>query len=89
MIDLLSIAKAEADGDDLQKLFSSMFKLSAVKPKGYTNAIVWEGGNFNSNVNPIAHSLTDAYALIGTLAAIDIIGLPFYAVPMWSQLDMI
>jgi len=29
--------------------------------------------------------LTDAYALLGTVAAIDVLGLPFYAVPMWSQ----
>ena len=30
--------------------------------------------------------MTDAFALIGTVAAIDILGLPFYAVPMWSQI---
>ena len=29
--------------------------------------------------------MTDAYALLGTIAAIDVLGLPFYAVPMWSQ----
>ncbi len=86
MVDLLSIARAEANGENLEKIFSSMFRVSEIKPKGYPNAIVWEGGNFDSDVNPIAHSLTDAYALIGTIAAIDILGLPFYALPMWSQI---
>ena len=86
MVDLLSIARAEANGENLEKIFSSMFRVSEIKPTGYPNAIVWEGGNFDSDVNPVAHSLTDAYALIGTIAAIDILGLPFYALPMWSQI---
>ena len=86
MIDLLNIAQSEANGENLQKLFSSMYKPSAMRPKGYPDAIVWEGGNFDKKINPIAHSLTDAYALLGTIAAIDILGLPYYAVPMWSQI---
>ena len=86
MLDLLNIAKTEADGNDLLKLISSLYKSSEIRPKGYPNAIVWEGGNFDKNINPIAHSLTDAYALLGTIAAIDILNLPFYAVPMWSQI---
>ncbi len=86
MVDLLSIARAEANGENLEKIFSSMFRVSEIKPTGYPKAIVWEGGNFDSDVNPVAHSLTDAYALIGTIAAIDILGLPFYALPMWSQI---
>ena len=86
MVDLLSIARAEANGENLERIFSSMFRVSEIKPRGYPNAIVWEGGNFESDVNPVAHSLTDAYALIGTIAAIDILGLPFYALPMWSQI---
>ncbi len=86
MIDLLSVAKAEANGEDLQALFSSLFKTSLKKPNGYPNAIVWEGGRFDNTVKPIAHSLTDAYALLGTIATIDILGLPFYAIPMWSQI---
>ena len=86
MLDLLNIAKTEADGNDLLKLISSLYKSSDIRPKGYPNAIVWEGGNFDKNINPIAHSLTDAYALLGTIAAIDILNLPFYAVPMWSQI---
>ena len=85
MIDLLSIARTEADGGDLFKVISNMFDTTDVKPNGYPEAIVWKGGNHDQDINPVTHSLTDAYALIGTLAAIDIMGLPFYAVPMWSQ----
>jgi len=85
MIDLISIAKTEADGGDLFKKLSGLFVDADIKPKGYPNAVVWQGGNHDGKVRPIAHSLTDAYALIGTIAAIDILGLPFYAVPMWSQ----
>ncbi|GIR91435.1 MAG: hypothetical protein CM15mP91_2050 [Chloroflexota bacterium] len=40
--------------------------------------------NHDGNINPIAHSLTDAYALLGTIAAIDILGY-LLCVPMWSQ----
>ena len=28
------------------------------------------------SINPVAHAFTDAYALIGTIAAIDVLGLP-------------
>jgi hypothetical protein len=85
MIDLMSIARTEAAGGDLLGLFSKLFEAGDVKPKGYPDAVVWKGGNFVGDVNPVAHSLTDAFALLGTIAAIDVLGLPFYAVPMWSQ----
>ena len=85
MIDLLSIARTEADGGDLFSILEGMFEKGDVKPEGYDEAVVWKGGNFVGNVNPVAHSFTDAYALLGTLAAIDVLALPFYAVPMWSQ----
>ena len=85
MIDLLNIAKIESDGGNLTEILSNLFTNSEIKPNGYPNAIVWKGGYHNSEINPIAHALTDAYALLGTLAAIDILNLPFYAVPMWSQ----
>ena len=85
MIDLLSIARTEADGGDLLNLLSGLFEPSEVRPEGYSDAVVWQGGNHDGAVNPVAHSLTDAYALLGTIAAVDILGLPFYAVPMWSQ----
>ena len=85
MIDLMSIARTEHDGGDLFGLLSKLFEPAEVKPKGYPDAVVWKGGNHDGSVNPVAHSLTDAFALLGTLAAIDILGLPFYAVPMWAQ----
>ena len=85
MIDLFSIARTEADGGDLFGKLSELFEPSDIKPDGYPDAVVWQGGDHNSNVNPVAHSLTDAYALLGTIAATDILGLPFYGVPMWSQ----
>ena len=85
MIDLFSVARTEADGGDLFGKLSELFEPSDIKPDGYPDAIVWQGGNHSTNVNPVAHSLTDAYALLGTIAATDILGLPFYGVPMWSQ----
>ena len=85
MIDLMSIARTEEDGGDLFSVFDQMYEASDVRPSGHPEAVVWKGGHHTSEVNPIAHSLTDAYALLGTIAAIDILGLPFYAVPMWAQ----
>ena len=85
MIDLLSIARTESDGGDLLGQLSALFEPADVRPAGYPEAVVWKGGNHDGGINPVAHSLTDAYALLGTLAATDILGLPFYGVPMWSQ----
>ena len=85
MIDLMKIAKTEASGGDLFNTLSQLFDNGDIIPEGYPDAVVWKGGNHDKNINPIAHSLTDAYALLGTIAAVDILGLPFYAVPMWSQ----
>ncbi|MBH74451.1 MAG: hypothetical protein CL896_01480 [Dehalococcoidia bacterium] len=85
MIDLMAIAKTEAAGDDLFGLLGGLLEPADITPNGYPEAVVWKGGNFVGDINPVAHSLTDAYALLGTIAAIDILGLPFYAVPMWSQ----
>ena len=86
MLDLLNIARTEADGGDLLGLLSSLFEPTSVRPTGYPDAVIWQGGNHGGKINPIAHSLTDAYALLGTIAAVDVLGLPFYAVPMWSQI---
>jgi hypothetical protein len=85
MIDLMSIARTEHDGGDLFGLLSGLFEPADIQPEGYTDAVIWKGGNHDGTVNPVAHSLTDAYALLGTIAAIDILGLPYYAVPMWAQ----
>ena len=75
MIDLMSIARIEADGGDLFGALQALYKPTEVRPNGFPKAVVWSGGNFVDNVNPVAHSLTDAYALLGTVAAIDILGL--------------
>lgn len=85
MLDLMKIARTEADGGDLLGLLGGMFEATDVRPEGYPDAVMWQGGHHDGQVNPIAHSLTDAYALLGTIAAIDVLNLPYYAVPMWSQ----
>ncbi|MCH7867256.1 MAG: hypothetical protein IH881_06120 [Myxococcales bacterium] len=85
MLDLMNIAKTENSGGDLLGLLGKLFTTSSVRPKGYPDAVIWQGGNHDGQVNPVAHSLTDAYALLGTVAAIDVLGLPYYAVPMWAQ----
>src|SRR5210317_918288 len=85
MIDLMSIARTEHDGGDLFGLLSNLFEPTDERPSGYPEAVIWQGGNHDNVVKPVAHSLTDAYALLGTIAALDVLGLPFYAVPMWAQ----
>jgi len=85
MLDLMKIARTEADGGDLAGLLGSLFEPTDVRPSGYPDAVIWQGGHHDGVVHPVAHSLTDAYALLGTIAAIDVLGLPFYAVPMWAQ----
>jgi hypothetical protein len=85
MIDLMTIARTEHDGGDLFGLLANLFEPTDEKPTGYPEAVTWQGGSHDGSVKPIAHSLTDAYALLGTIAAIDVLGLPFYAVPMWAQ----
>ena len=86
MLDLLKIAETEAAGGDLMDLFGEFLQPTTIRPDGYPDAIIWQGGHHDGQVNPVAHALTDAFALLGTLAATDVLGLPFYAVPMWSQL---
>ena len=85
MLDLLNIARTEAGGGDLLGLLEGLFEPSDVRPEGYPEAVIWQGGNHDGRVNPVGHSLTDAYALLGTLAAVDVLGLPYYAIPMWAQ----
>ena len=85
MINLLEIAQTESDGGDLLGVLSLLFQPSDVRPAGYPDALIWQGGLHDGKINPVAHALTDAYAMIGTIAAMDILGLPYYAVPMWAQ----
>lgn len=85
MLDLLKIAQTEAAGGDLVEFLGGLYEASEVRPDGHPEAVIWQGGNFDGSLQPVAHSLTDAYALLGTIMATDVLGLPFYGVPMWSQ----
>ena len=46
MIDLMSIAKTEAAGGDLFGL-DELYEPTDVRPDGYPDAVVWQGGNFD------------------------------------------
>jgi hypothetical protein len=83
-LDLLKIAQEEQDGD-LFKYLDGIYKRSKVQPTGYTDAIIWEGGNNAGGVKPVAHAFTDMFALNGTIMALDVLGLPFLGVPMMAQ----
>jgi hypothetical protein len=83
-LDLLKIAREEQDGD-LFKLLDGIYKRSKVQPRGISDAVIWEGGSTDGNVRPVAHSFTDMFALNGTIMALDVLGLPFLAVPMMAQ----
>ncbi len=83
-LDLFKIAKEEQEGD-LFKLLDSIYKRSKTQPRGISDAVIWEGGNNAGGVQPVAHALTDTFALNGTLMALDVLGLPFLGVPMMAQ----
>jgi hypothetical protein len=83
-LDLLKIAQEEQNGD-LFKLLDSTYKRSKIQPRGYTDAIIWEGGSSAGGAKPVAHAFTDMFALNGTLMALDVLGLPFLGVPMMAQ----
>ncbi len=83
-LDLLKIAQEENSGD-LFKYLDSIFKRSKTQPRGVSDAIIWEGGSFTGGVQPVAHALTDTFALNGTIMALDVLGLPFLGVPMMAQ----
>ncbi len=85
MLDLIHIARTEADGGDLLGLLSGLYEPAEIRPDGFPDAVIWKGGSFTADAKPVAHALTDAYAMIGTIAAADVLGLPFYMVPMWAQ----
>ncbi|MGP1609218.1 MAG: hypothetical protein ACTS5G_00830, partial [Burkholderiales bacterium] len=83
-LDLLKIAQEEQNGD-LFKTLDGIYKRSKVQPTGFTDAVIWEGGNSAGGVKPVAHAFTDMFALNGTLMALDVLGLPFLGVPMMAQ----
>ncbi len=84
LIDLLSIAREEQNGD-LFAILDQLYRRSAVQPDGFSDAVIWEGGSGGAGVNPVAHAFTDMFALNGTLMALDVLGLPFLGVPMMAQ----
>ena len=83
-LDLLKIAQEEQSGD-VFKYLDSVLKRSKVQPRGISDAVIWEGGSTHGGVKPVAHALTDMFALNGTLMALDVLGLPFLGVPMMAQ----
>ena len=83
-LDLLKIAQEEQNGD-LFKMLDGIYRRSKIQPRGYTDAIIWEGGNSSGGVKPVAHAFTDMFALNGTMMALDVLGLPFLGVPMMAQ----
>ncbi len=83
-LDLFKIAKEEQEGD-LFKYLDGIFKRSKTQPLGISDAVIWEGGNNTGNVKPVAHALTDTFALNGTIMALDVLGLPFLGIPMMAQ----
>ncbi len=83
-LDLLKIAQEEQNGD-LFKYLDSIYKRSKVQPTGFSDAVIWEGGNSAGDVKPVAHAFTDMFALNGTIMALDVLGLPFLGVPMMAQ----
>lgn len=83
-LDLLKIAQEEQNGD-LFKYLDGIYKRSKVQPTGFTDAVIWEGGNSAGGVKPVAHAFTDMFALNGTIMALDVLGLPFLGVPMMAQ----
>ena len=52
MLDLLKIAKTEAAGGDLVGLLGELLQPSDVRPTGYPDAVIWQGGNHDGKVNP-------------------------------------
>lgn len=83
-IDLLRVAREEQDGD-LFALLDSIYERADLRPGGDESAVIWQGGNREGEVNPVAHAFTDMFALNGTLMALDVLGLPFIGVPMMAQ----
>ncbi len=83
-LDLLAVAQEEEDGD-LFKALDAIYERADVSPAGHPDAVIWRGGSKDKDVTPVAHAFTDRFALNGTMMALDVLGLPFIAVPMMAQ----
>jgi len=84
VLDLLAIAREEQTGD-LFKHLDNIYERASIKIDSQPDAIIWQGGNQNTAINPVAHAFTDMFALNGTIMALDVLGLPFLGVPMMAQ----
>ena len=80
----MRVVVQEQDGD-LFALLDSMYARARVNLDNMPDAVIWEGGNWNNAVQPVAHAFTDMFALNGTLMSLDVLGLPFLGVPMMAQ----
>ena len=43
MLDLMKIARTEAEGGDLLGLLSGLFEDTDVRPTGFPDAVMWQG----------------------------------------------
>ena len=42
MLDLIKIAKTEAEGGDLKSLLNTFYSETEIRPQGYPDAMVWK-----------------------------------------------
>ena len=83
-LDLLKIARIETESG-LFEYLDALYQRADIAVPNCPDAVIWEGGNHSTGIEPIVHSFTDKFALNGTLMATDVLGLPFYGVPMMAQ----
>ena len=53
MLDLMKIARTEAEGGNLFSLLNDLYQPTDVRPNGYPDAVVWQGGNHDGSVEPV------------------------------------
>ena len=85
-LDLVEIAQIERIGST-GKLFSHLDGLltrSDIAVPGHPDAVIWQLGN-HTGLQPVVHTITDKFSLVGVLGAIEILGLPGYGVPCMAQ----
>lgn len=83
-IDLRKIAEVEESGG-LFETIDALYERADIEVPNCPDAVIWKGGNFSEDIAPVVHSFTDKFALNGTVMAADVLGLPFYGVPMMAQ----
>ena len=75
-LDLLKIARIETESG-LFEYLDALYQRADIAVPNCPDAVIWEGGNHSTGIEPIVHSFTDKFALNGTLMATDVLGLPF------------